>query len=102
MNLEKKERARVAVQVHLDKKRTQLERNRLGQFATPVELANAIAHFGTALLADSQQISFLDPAIGTGAFFSALVSKKGLLMLKDLRLIIIMECRLNGCGKNPF
>ncbi len=74
MNLEKKERARVAVQVHLDKKRTQLERNRLGQFATPVELANAIAHFGTALLADSQQISFLDPAIGTGAFFSALVS----------------------------
>ena len=72
MNFVKREQDRLAVQAHLDRERSQIERNRLGQFATPPELAREIVQFGVDFLSDSQQIRFFDPAFGTGAFFSAL------------------------------
>lgn len=68
------ERARVSLQAHLDAKKTQPERNRLGQFATPTALASDILRFGLGLLGEDVPIRFLDPAIGTGSFFSALVA----------------------------
>jgi len=44
----------------------------LGQFATPADLALEIADFVKSLLEDDQAIHFCDPAVGTGAFYSAL------------------------------
>src|SRR6266446_5955775 len=52
------EQQRLALQAELDGQKTQAERNRLGQFATPTALA--------------EEVHFLDPAIGTGSFYSAL------------------------------
>jgi hypothetical protein len=65
------EQQRLALQSQLDSAKTQAERNRLGQFATPPPLASDIIRHTQSLLADNQPIRFLDPAFGTGAFFSA-------------------------------
>lgn len=70
------EEKRQALQVYLDDKRSTDYRRRLGQFATPFNLASEIVSYGTSLLGD-QQIKFLEPAIGTGSFLSALLSHVG-------------------------
>jgi len=67
------EQTRLSLQTQLDAKKTPSERNRLGQFATPTALARDILRFGVTLLGENQPIRFLDPAIGTGSFFSALI-----------------------------
>lgn len=68
-----KEQERLALQAFLDAEKTQAERNRLGQFATPTSLAEDILRYAATLLPSSTSIRFLDPAIGTGAFYSALL-----------------------------
>ncbi len=66
------ETMRLTIQAQLDSQHTSRERNRLGQFATPPALAEEIASYAKALLSgDHRPIHFADPAIGTGAFFSA-------------------------------
>jgi len=64
--------ARLMIQASLDAAKTQAERNRLGQFATPDALAQDILAYAKHLLPDNTPIRFLDPAIGTGAFYAAL------------------------------
>ena len=64
---------RLAVQAELDAAKSQAERNRLGQFATPSPLALDIVRYGATTLGDATPVRFLDPAIGTGAFYSALL-----------------------------
>ncbi len=66
------EKQRLTLQQELDQQKTQIERNRLGQFATPTSLAHDIVEYGTQLLPEFELIRFLDPAIGTGSFYSAL------------------------------
>jgi hypothetical protein len=66
------EKQRLALQADLDSKKTQAERNRLGQFATPTALATDILQYAVTLFGENEKIRFLDPAIGTGAFYSAL------------------------------
>lgn len=68
------EQRRLALQASLDAGKTQAERNRLGQFATPTALAQEILHHAAALLARREPVRFLDPAVGTGAFYSALLT----------------------------
>lgn len=68
------EHERLALQTRLDAMKSQAERNRLGQFATPTSLASDILRFGVALLGGKTPIRFLDPALGTGSFFSALLN----------------------------
>ena len=58
-------------QTHLDTLKTAAERNKWGQFATPTELALSIARY-VRDVAGLGTIRFLDPAIGTGSFYSAL------------------------------
>jgi hypothetical protein len=70
------EKNRLLLQCQLDREKTQKERNKLGQFATPTALAKSIVEHGISLLGDQTNIYFLDPAFGTGAFFSALLSIK--------------------------
>ncbi|MCL2031665.1 MAG: N-6 DNA methylase [Methanomassiliicoccaceae archaeon] len=61
------------IQAELDEKKTLEERRRLGQFSTPSELAQEIVAYSLTLLDNNEQISFFDPALGTGAFYSALL-----------------------------
>ena len=66
------ETQRLETQHQLDAVKTQTERNRLGQFATPAILATDILECAKTLTT-STQIHFLDPAFGTGAFYAALL-----------------------------
>ncbi len=66
------ERARLRLQERLDSEKTAPDRNSKGQFATPPALAHDILNYASQEFAANQEIRFLDPAIGTGAFFSAL------------------------------
>lgn len=68
-----KEQERLALQASLDAGKSQAERNRLGQFATPSSLAEDILRYAVSLLPPAADVRFLDPAIGTGAFYSALL-----------------------------
>ncbi len=67
------ESSRLEIQRKCDSQKSRLERNRLGQFATPGALARDILDFAKLLHAPDAQIRFLDPAFGTGAFYSALL-----------------------------
>ena len=66
------ENHRLTLQSALDAVKSQQERNVLGQFATPTELAKDIVSFSQSLLSSDLPIRFFDPAIGTGSFYSAL------------------------------
>jgi adenine-specific DNA-methyltransferase len=66
------EQQRQTEQARLDSLKSSAERNELGQFATPYELAVEIAEHLKSFL-PNDPIRFIDPAIGTGVFFSALV-----------------------------
>jgi adenine-specific DNA-methyltransferase len=71
-NLGEREAQRLDLQYRLDSKKNQAERNLLGQFATPPALALDIVRYTKYLLESGTLITFLEPAIGTGAFVSAL------------------------------
>jgi len=68
------ESERVTLQELCDSAKTQGERNRLGQFATPPALALDILKLAKRLIRTNRKVRFLDPAFGTGSFFSALLS----------------------------
>lgn len=67
------QREESVVRYRLDAAKTQSERNRLGQFATPIELATDILKYATKLVSATQQIRFLDPAFGKGSFYAGLL-----------------------------
>jgi predicted RNA methylase len=67
------EENRLALQAELDAAKTQGERNRLGQFATPTPLASDILAYARGLMPEGEVVRFLDPAIGTGSFYAALL-----------------------------
>jgi adenine-specific DNA-methyltransferase len=68
-----KEKRRLEIQKELDQSKSQEERNRLGQFSTPPALADEIVQAAKELLTKGGPIDFLEPAFGTGSFFSALL-----------------------------
>ena len=63
---------RLQLQEDLDASKTQHERNKLGQFATPPPLATEIIKATQEYIDSNLPLRFLDPAFGTGAFFVAL------------------------------
>ena len=68
------ESERLRIQAELDALRTQRARNMMGQFATPGPLAYEILQSARRLTrCESRQVRFLDPAFGTGSFYSALL-----------------------------
>ncbi|MXW48851.1 MAG: SAM-dependent DNA methyltransferase [Gammaproteobacteria bacterium] len=67
------EARRLELQQNLDAAKTQAERNRMGQFATPTALARDILGYAKRELDADTKVRFLDPAIGTGSFYSALL-----------------------------
>jgi len=72
----KTEQTRVSLQATLDEGRPAELRNRLGQFATPTVLARDVVSCGLKLLGSDVPVRFLDPAFGTGSFYSALREAK--------------------------
>jgi adenine-specific DNA-methyltransferase len=72
-NDDTRERRRLEIQAALDSRKSQSERNRLGQFATPPGLAADLICLAKSMLPKGGQIRFFDPAFGTGAFYSALL-----------------------------
>jgi adenine-specific DNA-methyltransferase len=66
------EERRSALQAQLDGHKSQAERNKLGQYATPTQLACDVLAYGLSLLPKAEAVRFFDPAIGTGSFYSAL------------------------------
>ncbi|HUB24848.1 MAG TPA: hypothetical protein VL992_05410, partial [Tepidisphaeraceae bacterium] len=72
------ESTRQAIQKNLDARKSPAERNRLGQFATPNSLAVEIAAYLATLLRDEKfAVRFAEPSLGTGSFYSAILSVLG-------------------------
>ena len=70
------EKRRTDQQLALDADRSQLERNQLGQFATPSGLADEIVKAVLSLFPEDKQLRFLEPSVGSGSFFSALMKHR--------------------------
>lgn len=69
------EERRLNLQISLDKQKSAKERNTFGQFSTPYDLASSIVAFIKSNIKLPEHVHFLEPAIGTGVFFSALRSQ---------------------------
>lgn len=69
------EKERQKIQLLLDEGKNSKERNILGQFSTPFKLACEITNMISKTLELPENINFLEPAIGTGVFYSALLSE---------------------------
>ena len=65
-----REQERFSIQCKLDRDKQGKERNILGQYSTPYSLASDIMKYVRGLM-DTPVVSFLEPAIGTGVFYSA-------------------------------
>ncbi|QBK25291.1 Eco57I restriction-modification methylase domain-containing protein [Ureibacillus thermophilus] len=79
MNIYDIEKERLNVQHKIDESKSMVERNKLGQYATPPGLASEIVDFVLTIRKKmgkkDEVIRFLEPAIGTGSFYSALLQK---------------------------
>ncbi|MGB9625577.1 MAG: Eco57I restriction-modification methylase domain-containing protein [Phycisphaerae bacterium] len=72
------EKTRLVRQREIDAARSAEDRNRLGQFATPGALAHEILNLAHTRWGPGRgRVRFLDPALGTGSFFAALVKEFG-------------------------
>ncbi len=71
--LETIETQRLMIQQQTDAGKTSSERNKLGQYATPSTIAGDMLTYARSLLTPDTPVRFLDPAFGTGAFYSALL-----------------------------
>ena len=65
------EHSRLKIQEKIDATKERETRRKLGQFATPTSLAIEMLQYAQSLLPQSE-VRFLDPAFGTGVFYSAL------------------------------
>ena len=64
------------MQVRLDTQKTQKDRNVMGQFSTPFPLALDLMTYMRQLLG-TDYVSFVEPSIGTGVFYSAFTEAFG-------------------------
>lgn len=81
-SIEDLEGARLFEQSVLDASISKQTRNRLGQFATPPELATEIVTNTWKYVLAERELAILEPACGTGAFISALLRTNGSRKLK--------------------
>lgn len=68
----REEEKRYLLQLRLDSEKSGKDRNILGQFSTPYILAKDMVDYVLSIPHD-EEIRFLEPAIGTGVFYSALL-----------------------------
>lgn len=62
---------REKLQKELDSQKTDLSRNQMGQYATPTTFADDVVRLGLSYL-ETDDIRFIDPAFGLGAFYDSL------------------------------
>ena len=74
--MNEKEIRRKEMQVRLDSQKTQKDRNVMGQFSTPFPLAFDMMRYMRQLLG-TDEVSFIEPSIGTGVFYSAFTETFG-------------------------
>ena len=74
--MHEKEIERKKMQDRLDAQKTQKERNVMGQFSTPYSLAFDIMTY-MRQLQGTDKVSFIEPSIGTGVFYSAFTEAFG-------------------------
>ncbi|MBI5409499.1 MAG: XamI family restriction endonuclease [Nitrospirae bacterium] len=67
------EKTRFEQQRIIDQRKTAEERNKRGQFSTPFGLAEEIVRSSIKHLPEFAPVRFMEPAVGTGVFFSALL-----------------------------
>ena len=67
------EQKRLSLQKVLDSQKVASSRNQMGQFATQTELAFDILSYAMMYFEGNEKVRFIDPATGTGAFYSALL-----------------------------
>jgi hypothetical protein len=73
--VQEREQARFELQQRTYAAKTQIDRNRLGQFATPPQLAFEMVAHAVSLLSRDSKLRFLEPGFGTGPFYSALLNQ---------------------------
>lgn len=71
------EERRHRLQLQLDGQKSQQERNLMGQFSTPFGLAREMVDYSIGQLHTGTHVRMLEPACGTGVFFSALQDVAG-------------------------
>ena len=71
----RKEAERLTCQKAIDSSKTQLDRNQLGQFSTPFSLAAQISSFSAQFTNNGLKKTMLEPACGSGVFFSAFIGQ---------------------------
>ncbi|MEI7899232.1 MAG: hypothetical protein WCK89_03200 [bacterium] len=64
---------RAEAQDEADSRKGATERNKLGQFSTPFLLASQMVKHAVSFLEPGTRLRFLEPAVGTGVFYSALL-----------------------------
>ncbi len=69
------ESQRLTLQQRLDDQLPIASRNRMGQFATPPGLAIDIQRYAKMQFGKRERVHFIDPVLGSGAFYSALLSE---------------------------
>lgn len=74
--MNEREIRRKEMQDCLDAQKTQKDRNVMGQFSTPYPLALDMMTYMRQKL-DSDNVSFIEPSIGTGVFYSAFIEAFG-------------------------
>ena len=72
-SITKLESRRLTLQTKLDREKNAAERNRMGQFSTPNKLAVDILRYANSIYQENDTVRFIDPAFGTGSFYSALL-----------------------------
>lgn len=70
---ERQEENRADAQLLADESKSAEDRNRLGQFSTPFDVASKMVIEALEVLPEDVPIKFLEPALGSGVFFSALL-----------------------------
>ena len=96
-NLSLIESRRMQLQMAIDNGKSIESRRRFGQFATPYELAQEIMSFGLTLQ-DKKEISFLEPAFGTGALDIILLPKELILIIGKHLPTLLTVCMLVHMG----
>lgn len=74
---------RFSRQLQADRSKSAVARNRLGQFSTPYPLACKMAKRCLSHIPADQPLRFLEPALGSGVFFSALTKEMGERFLQE-------------------
>jgi len=73
VDLQAQEDNRADAQNFADERKNAEERNKLGQFSTPFPVASQMVLRSVKALSPGSPIVFLEPALGSGVFFSALL-----------------------------